>query len=424
MKEGSYLSIGEKIDKSEHLIAKYYVESRLPIKKAAEKIAGESSIGTWTKQLCTLKPRIWKNLRAKIFEMKGKHVKIAYPLDLFELGNVPQLLSSIGGNIFGMKDVENLRLLDIDFPKKYIKSFKGPRFGIPGVRKILKIKKRPLVGTIVKPKVGLNPKEHAKVAYEAWAGGLDLVKCDENLTNQKFNKFETNVKETLKTLKKAEKETGEKKIYVPNVTAETKEMIKRAKFVKEEGGNCVMIDIIATGWSALQTLRNEDLRLVIHAHRAGHAMFTRGKHGMSMLVVAKLARLIGIDQIHIGTIIGKMAGGKKEVTNICKMIEHQLIREDETGHVLGENWNGLKPVFAICSGGLHPGHVTKLVNFLGKDIIIQAGGGVHGHPKGTKAGAKAMRQAVCAVMQGTPLREYAKSHNELKLALNKWGIFR
>lgn len=422
MRQGSYLSLGEKINKSKNIIAEFYIESKLPIKKAAEKVAGESSIGTWTKRLCTLKPRIWKDLRAKIFEIKGNYVKIAYPLDLFELGSIPQLLSSIGGNVFGMKAVENLRLMDIDFPDKYIKSFKGPRFGIPGVRKTLKVKKRPLVGTIVKPKMGLNPREHAKYAYEAWVGGLDIVKDDENLTSMKFNPFKKRVVETLKMRNKAEKETGEKKAYMANITAETNEALKRAEFIKKNGGRYAMVDIITLGWASLQTIRDANFGLILHAHRAGHAMFTRNKkHGMSMLVVAKLSRLIGVDQIHIGTIVGKMEGPKQEVINIGEMIEHQLIKKDKKGHVLGERWCGLKPVFAVSSGGLCALHVPPVVRFIGNNVIIQAGGGVSGHRMGVRAGAASMRQAVEATMKGISLKEYAKTHKELKEALDEWG---
>ena len=166
------------------------------IKKAAEMVAGESSVGTWT-DVSTMKSRIEK-IGARIFSIKGNNVKIAYPSILFEEGNMPQILSSIAGNIFGMKAIKNLRLEDVDWPDNIIRSFKGPLYGIEGIRKLLKVYKRPLVGTIVKPKIGLNEKEHAKVAYDAWVGGVDIVKDDENLSNQKFNNFSKRIVETLK----------------------------------------------------------------------------------------------------------------------------------------------------------------------------------------------------------------------------------
>lgn len=392
--------------KETDLICSFRVESAkgVSIKEAAGAVASESSVGTWAEVKSS--PRIRK-MGAKVFEINGKWTKIAYPLELFEPGNMPQILSSIAGNIFGMKVLNSLRLEDVHWPYEIVKSFRGPKIGLKEIRKITGIGGRCLVGTIVKPKIGLNSKEHAKVCYNAWVGGLDLVKCDENLTNQKFNRFEANIRETLKMKEKAERETGEKKIYVPNVTAETKETIKRAKLVKQEGGNCIMVDIITVGWSALQSLRNEDLDLIIHAHRCGHAMFTRGKHGISMLAIAKIARLIGVSQIHIGTAnVGKMESGEEDTQKINSFLKSK--------------WFNIKPVFPICSGGLHAGSIPKLVKLLGNDIIIQAGGGVHS--LGTRTGAASMRQSADAVSEGISLDEYAKTHRELKLALDKWGI--
>ncbi|RLJ04115.1 MAG: ribulose-bisphosphate carboxylase large subunit, partial [Candidatus Aenigmatarchaeota archaeon] len=299
------------------LVCDFYVQpsGKTGIRKAAEHVAAESSVGTWT-DLMTEK-KYMKKLAAKVFSIKGNRVRTAYPLDLFEFGNIPQILSSIAGNIFGMKSVRGLRLEDIEIPEKLVKSFPGPRFGIQGVRRILKVKSRPLLGTIVKPKLGLKTSDHAKVAYSAWLGGCDLVKDDENLSSQRFNPFKKRVLETLKARDKAEKETGERKVYLPNVTAEAKEMLERAKFVKDAGGEYVMIDLITAGFSAAQSLRDLNLGVVIHAHRAMHAALTRNpKHGISMLVISKFARLLGVDQIHIGTVVGKMEGPKTEVVSI------------------------------------------------------------------------------------------------------------
>ncbi len=393
------------------------------MEQAAEAVAAESSIGTWT-EIATMSPTIQK-MGAKVFDVSGQYVKIAYPLELFECGNMPQVWSSVAGNIFNMKDVETLRLEDAHWPEKMIKSFYGPKFGIHGIRKLLKIPIRPLCGTIVKPKLGLDEKGHAQVAYEAWTGGLDLVKDDENLTSQPFNKFEKRVVETLKLRDKAEQETGEKKMYMANVTAEATEMVKRAKFIKEHGGEYAMVDILTVGWSALQTLReaNEDLGLVLHAHRAMHGALTKNKdHGISMLFIAEAARMIGIDQIHIGTAVGKMEETKEEVKMVGEEIERGFVK-DVGRHRLQEDWHGVKPVFAVCSGGLHPGLIPPLIKMLGTDIIVQCGGGVHGHPGGTRDGARAVRQAIDAVLAGSTLREWAKSHFELKQAIDKWGTY-
>lgn len=403
----SYTDLKYKPSKND-IVCEFRIEpNKVSVKEAAEKIAAESSIGTWT-DVKTMKPRI-KKLGAKVFEIKRNFVKIAYPSDLFEPGNMPQILSSVAGNIFGMKTVKNLKLEDIYFPQNIAKSFKGPLYGINGIRKLLKIPKRPLIGTIVKPKLGLNEKEHAKVAYEAWIGGVDIVKDDENLSSLRFNNFTKRIMETLKMRDKAERETRERKIYMPNITAELDTMLERANFVKEAGGEYAMVDIITVGWSALQTLRNanEDLKLILHAHRAGHAAFTRGKHGISMLVIAKIARLIGIDQLHIGTVVGKMEGSRDEIIKIDNFLKSK--------------WFNIKTVFPVASGGLYPGLIPKLIEIFGNDVVIQAGGGIHGHKLGTKAGAKAMRQAVDVIMQNIDLNSFAKKHKELEIALKQWG---
>ncbi|MCK4281386.1 MAG: type III ribulose-bisphosphate carboxylase [Candidatus Lokiarchaeota archaeon] len=408
------------------LVVMYYVEKAADtssLEKAAEEIAKESSIGTWT-EIATLSEDIAQRLKPSVYHIDEKEniIKIAYNEELFEADNIPQILSAIAGNIYGMKAIDNLRLIDIEFPKSIVNVYKGPKFGIKGIRKLLKVFDRPLLGTIVKPKVGLNPKQHAKVCGESWLGGLDIVKDDENLTSMRFNKFETRVKETIKIRDKIEIETGEKKIYMPNITAPVSEMKKRADFVIEQGGEYIMVDIITLGFSALQEIRDylDDKNVVIHAHRAMHAALTRNqRHGMSMLAIAKISRLIGMDQLHTGTVVGKMEGGKEEVVNINNIITNKTIEEIDYSN-LHQNWGNIRTTLPVASGGLYPNVVHKLIDILGKDIVIQAGGGVHGHPEGTEAGAKAMRQAVQAYLDNINLSEYAKTHNELKKALEKW----
>lgn len=418
MKIETYIDQKYQPDKNE-LVAEYYVESDLGLKKAANHLAAESSIGTWT-EISTMNPRVAKSLRPTVFDINSRKriVKIAYPNELFEPGNMPQIWSSIAGNIFGMKVVQNLRLLDIGFPKKMVDSFKGPRFGIHGIRKLTKTGKRPLVGTIVKPKVGLSESQHAKVAYEAWRGGLDVVKDDENLSSMSFDKFRRRMAETFRLRDKAEQETGEKKIYMPNITAETLEMLRRADIVNEYGGEYVMVDILTCGWSGLQTVRN-NVKKVIHAHRAMHAAVTRNpRHGISMMTIAKTARLIGVDQLHVGTAaVGKM----NEVGHECYEIEQEIENQNIKAHadVLAQKWYTKKPVFAVASGGLHPGSIPKVMEKMGTDIIMQFGGGCHGHPEGTYKGAVAIRQALALSMKNKSLR--TKGNPELATALKKFS---
>ncbi len=395
------------------------------LKEAASMVAGESSVGTWT-DVKTMNKEIGKVLSPKVFSVSAKkhRIKIAYPIELFELGNVPNIFSSVGGNVYGMKSVDGLFWEDVDIPEKMLKSFKGPQFGIPGVRNYLRVYNRPLVGTIVKPKVGLTSEQHADVAYYSWLGGCDVVKDDENLGSQSFNNFYKRIKLTLNAMRKAEKETGERKVYLANCTAETEEMKKRIKFVESNGGNYVMLDILTLGWAALQTARNFT-KLPIHAHRAGHAMFDRIENkdkkgfGMSMEVIAQFARMVGVDTLHIGTAYGKMSGSKDEVLHIEEEMERRFTKE--TKNYLNQKWYNIKPVFGVASGGVYPGIVPEIMGFMGKDIVLQAGGGIHGHPFGTEAGARAMRQAVDATLKKISLKKYAKTHVELEEALEKWG---
>lgn len=409
--------------RKEELICYYIVSPKSPnsIESVSSQIAAESSIGTWT-DISTLTQTIRKKLSPHVYSIektnsKTYRIRIAYPQELFEPGNIPQLLSAIAGNIFGMKILNSLRLENIYFPQKYIESFKGPLYGINGLRTITAVYKRPFVGTIIKPKVGLNPTEHAKVAYEAWLGGMDIVKDDENLTNMPFNKFKERVKKTLALKRKAEQKTGEKKLYLANITSETFEMLKRLEYVKSLGGEAIMIDILTAGFGALQTVRSHSKGLIIHAHRAMHAALTRSpKHGISMLVIAKISRLVGVDLLHIGTAVGKMEGPESEVKIVFNEIEADKIELES----LKENWSAIKPTLAVSSGGLHPGHIPALYRIFGINAVYQFGGGCHGHPKGTLSGAKAIRQALDATLNRVKLKDYAISHVELSQAIKRW----
>ncbi|MFH1286098.1 MAG: RuBisCO large subunit C-terminal-like domain-containing protein, partial [Candidatus Micrarchaeota archaeon] len=319
MADSPYLDLGYKPDPEKNILVDFRVEAD-DLKKAGIEIAAESSVGTWT-EISTMQARVLSDLAATVYHIDSKKnlLRIAYPIELFEDHNLPQLLSDIAGNIFGMKSVDRLRFLDFSYPKSYANTFKGPAFGIEGVRKLLGTQKsrRPHIGTIVKPKVGLNPKETARVAFDAWAGGIDFVKDDENLTHQVFCPFEERIQLVLDARDRAMSETGEKKMYAPNITAETNKMLERADFVKSHGGNCIMVDFITTGFAGLQTVRDANTGMVIHAHRAMHAALTRDPtQGIDMIALAKMARLAGVDQLHTGAIFGKMEGEKNVILHM------------------------------------------------------------------------------------------------------------
>ena len=209
---------------------------------------------------------------------------------------------------------------------------------------------------------------------------------------------------------------------MPNITAQLSIMKERADFVIEHGGEYVMVDILTIGFSALQEIRDylDDKNTVIHAHRAMHAALTRNiKHGMTMLALAKLMRLIGMDQLHTGTVVGKMDSGQRVVLEINNVLTEQKI-SDNNITMLNQDWGNIKPVLPVASGGLSPLHIPDLIEILGKDVVFQFGGGCHGHPDGTKAGAKAIRQAVDAVLNGHDLKDYAENYAELAKAIKKW----
>lgn len=391
------------------------------------RIASESSVGTWT--TLSMIPKMLPKLKAYAFWQGEKFCKIAYPNILFEPASITGFLAGPAGNIFGMKAIKALRLVDVEFPLKYTKSFKGPNFGVDAIKKIFKKKKGPITAVVPKPKLGYTASEHAeKVAYVVWKGGIDCVKDDENLTNQMFNKFSDRVVRLARVRNKVEKETGEIKEAFINVTAaDLKEMEKRIKIVHDHGFRYFMLDVMISGFTAIQTASNiaYDYGMAIHAHRAMHAMFTRNeKHGMSMLFLAKLMRLIGIDQLHIGTAIGKLEGNEEEIIATKDMILSKEVNEIPMQR-LHQNWGNIRPMLPVASGGLHPALLPNVFDlYKTTNMVVQVGGGTLGHPMGIEAGAKAVIQTIEAYHRNIDLREYAEKHTELKEALEKWGFTR
>jgi ribulose-bisphosphate carboxylase large chain len=405
------------------LVCLFYFEPDAGISKneAAGRIASESSTGTWT-TLFKLPPRM-KKLQATAFDIDGNLLKVAYPIGLWEEGNAPQLLSGIAGNIFGMKAVKNLRLVDVSFPQAYLKHFRGPHHGIEGIRKMMKVPKRPLTGAVPKPKIGFSASEHAQIGFETWMGGFDFVKDDENLTSTSFNRFAERVKLMTPLRDKAEKLTGDCKDAYINITAETDQMKKRAKMLADHGWRYAMIDVVVAGTSAVMTLRDycSDLGLAIHAHRAMHATFDRNpKHGLSMQFLAKMMRMIGVTQIHSGTAVGKLVGSKREVTAVADTLRDRKVKPLK-GTLLSQDWGNIKSAFPVSSGGLHPGLIPDVLDIYGNDLVLLVSGGIHGHPKGTRRGAMAAMAAIEASMEGMSLEEKAKASAPLAEALSKWG---
>lgn len=428
-----YVDKNYKPDLENNVIAVFRIKPAkgFTIEDAAGGVAAESSTGTWTTLYSWYDTERVKKLSGKAYKFIDLGdgtwlVYIAYPIELFEEGNMPGFLASVAGNVFGMRRVEGLRLEDLYLPRKFLEHFKGPSKGIKGVREIFKIYDRPIIGTVPKPKVGYSFDEVEKLSYEILVGGMDYVKDDENLTSPSFCKFEKRAKAIMRSIDKAEKETGERKVWFANITSDIREMEKRLKLVADYGNPYIMVDVVVVGWSSLTYIRDlaEEYDLAIHAHRAMHAAFTRNKyHGISMYVLAKLYRVIGVDQLHIGTAgAGKLEGARTDVIKYAKILseKHYKPEPNDPFH-LEQDMYHIKPVMPVSSGGLHPGNLEHVIEALGWDLVLQIGGGVLGHPDGPRAGAKAVRQALDAIKQNIPLEEYSKTHRELARALEKWG---
>ncbi|WP_440060030.1 type III ribulose-bisphosphate carboxylase [Thermogladius sp. 4427co] len=421
-------------DPDTHVIVTFRVKPAqgFTVEDAAGGIAAESSTGTWTTLFNWYDTSRVKKLSGRAYYFKdlkdGSYlVRVAYPVELFEEGNMPAFLASVAGNIFGMRRVEGLRVEDIYLPKSFLDYFKGPSKGVKGVREIFRVYDRPIVGTVPKPKVGYTPEEVEKLALELLMGGMDYIKDDENLASPSFCRFEARAKSIMKIIDKVEKETGERKVWFANITADVREMEKRLKLVADYGNPYIMVDVVITGWSALTYIRDlaEEYKLAIHAHRAMHAAMTRNPyHGISMYTLAKLYRIIGMDQLHIGTAgAGKLEGAKLDVVRIAKMIRSEEFTPDPDDEFhLPQKMYHIKPMMPVSSGGLHPGNLPIVIEALGTDLVLQIGGGTIGHPDGPRAGARAVRQSLEAIVKGIPLEEYAKEHKELARALEKWGF--
>jgi ribulose-bisphosphate carboxylase large chain len=410
MEEFSYLHLGEKVDPDEYVICTYRITTDLPMRKAAESLAAEQTTGTWT-GISTLERGVFERYGGRVIDITGNVVTLAFPVDDFcmDIGAVPQILSIIAGNLFGLHSIDKIRLEDAFFPRSIRDAFPGPRFGAEGLRKILDRPKKPLVGTIVKPKIGLSPKDTAKYVYESGKGGLTNSKDDETLVNQKFCPLEDRTVAIAESLDKLKSE-GHRMVHAINVSTSGHEILEAAEKAQAWGANQIMVDVLTCGFAAVQVLAEDrSIKVPIHVHRTMHGAMTRDPlHGIAMLPIAKLCRMCGGDAVHVGTLgIGKMEGDPKgDRDNIDACFDTSV---------------GYKKVMPVCSGGVSPGMIDRIVAAAGMDVQIQAGGGVAGHPGGVRKGAMGMSQAVDAAFLGIPLQEYAKTHPELKTALELWG---
>ncbi len=410
--------------------------------EAAAAVAGESSTATWT-VVWTDRLTDYRHYQAKAYRVEpvpgadGQYIaRIAYDLDLFEEGSIANMSSSIIGNVFGFKALKALRLEDLRIPTHYVKTFQGPAHGIVMERESLDKFGRPLLGATVKPKLGLSARNYGRVVYEALRGGLDFTKDDENVNSQPFMRWRDRFLFAMEGVNRAVASSGEIKGHYCNVTAATmEEMYERAEFAKEIGSIVIMIDL-TVGFTAMQSMAKwaRANGVLLHLHRAGHGTYTRQKtHGVSFRVLAKWCRLIGVDHIHAGTVVGKLEGDPDMTKGFYDTLRDNVIPENpEYGIYFDQEWASMPGVMPVASGGIHAGQMHQLLHYLGEDVILQFGGGTFGHPMGISAGATANRVAVEAMIQARNegrdffqegpdiLERAAKGCPELDAALQVW----
>jgi 2,3-diketo-5-methylthiopentyl-1-phosphate enolase len=411
------------VDYNDYLIATYLAvfPAIWPIPVLAEALAIEQSTGTWVavpgetsevrcqhvaKVLGVYELPDYEFEVPQSLETRNWIIQIAYPeVNIGE--QIPMLLTTVVGNI---SMGGNIKLLDIRFPKKFVAGFKGPKFGIAGIRKILGIPKRPLLNNMIKPCTGYTLEVGAELFRKAATGGCDIIKDDELLADASFNSVKGRVKRYMEIEKQVYEETGEHTLYTVNITDKIPKVFQNAKRAVELGCNALMINYLAVGLPVMQALAEDPkIKVPILAHMdVAGAMYMSPLHGMSShLVLGKLPRLAGADVVVIPAPYGKAPVIPDKFRNVAKNLAFPLYH--------------LKPTFPMPSGGITPSMVPQVIADLGTDIVIGSGGGIHAHPQGPIAGGKAFRQAIDATMQGIPLDEYAKDHPELDIALKEWS---
>src|SRR5947199_4096322 len=410
--------------------------------EAAAAVAGESSTATWT-VVWTDRLTAYENYQAKAYRVvpvpgTDQYIAyIAYDLDLFEEGSIANLTSSIIGNVFGFKALKSLRLEDIRIPPHYVKTFQGPPHGIVMEREYLDKYGRPLLGATVKPKLGLSARNYGRVVYEALRGGLDFTKDDENINSQPFMRWRDRFLYCMEAVHRAEERTGEIKGHYMNVTAATMEdMYERAEFARDIGSVIIMMDL-TVGYTAMASMSKWARRngMLLHLHRAGYATWARQKnHGVNFRVIAKWVRLLGVDHVHSGTVVGKLEGDPNIIAGYYDTLRLDHVGADPAkGLYFDQDWASMPGVMPVASGGIHAGQMHQLLHHLGEDVVLQFGGVTICHPMGIAAGATANRLALEAMIKArNEGRDYvaegsdilgaaAKRCPELQVALDTWG---
>ncbi|HIE00792.1 MAG TPA: ribulose-bisphosphate carboxylase [Thiotrichaceae bacterium] len=393
----------------------------------AAHFAAESSTGT-NVEVCTTDD-FTKGVDALVYEIDEANelMKIAYPVELFDRNMkdgramIVSFLTLTIGNNQGMGDVEYAKMVDFYVPLPFLRLFDGPNRNIVDMWRVLGrdlTNGGMVVGTIIKPKLGLRPKPFADACYQFWLGG-DFIKNDEPQGNQIFAPTRQIIPMIVDAMKRAQDETGEAKLFSANITADDPfEMIHRGEYILEEFGEfgdhvAFLVDGYVGGPTAITTSRRYFPNQFLHYHRAGHGAVTspQAKRGYTAFVHTKMSRMQGASGIHTGT----MGYGKMEGEAGDRLITYMLERDSAEGPYFHQEWEGMKATTSIISGGMNALRLPGFFDNLGHCNVIQtSGGGAFGHKDGGEAGATSLRQVRDAWMEGVDIIEYAKEHQELR----------
>jgi ribulose-bisphosphate carboxylase large chain len=418
----------------ERIRARYWIETAFPLQKAAETMAGEQSTGTFmrvpgeTEQLRRQHGAQVESIReldsATMPSLPGAfvpnngtpiyrraEVELSWPLS--NLGpSLPNLQATIAGNLFELNAFSGLRLLDLQLPAAFLDRYCGPQFGVTGTRRLSGVYGRPLIGTIIKPSVGLSPEATAAIVDELADGEIDFIKDDELQADGPHCPFEERFAAVMNVLRKHADRTGRMVMYAVNITGDIDEMLRRHDRVAEAGGTCVMVSIHSVGLAALAALRRRSA-VPVHGHRNGWGLYGRCRAiGASFIAWQKLWRLAGVDHLHVNGIANKFCESDESVVaSACECLRPMF-------SVPGKGCE-IMPVF---SSGQTARQAPETYRALGcTDLIFAAGGGIMAHPGGIAAGVRSLRQAWHAATEGIALDDYAATHHDLRAALDRFS---
>jgi ribulose-bisphosphate carboxylase large chain len=412
---------------TQRIVAKYWLETGDDPMRAAETIAGEQSSGTFLK-LAAETPQLKERSGARVEAleildvvdapslpggMASKRytrclITLSWPLE--NLGPcLPTLMATVAGNLFELRQVSGLRLLELQLPEAFAQAYPGPAFGMEGTRRLSGVLHGPLIGTIVKPSVGLNPQETAEQVKMLVDGGIDFIKDDELQADGPHCPFDERVTAVMRVVNEAAQRSGRKVMVAFNITGELDQMKRRHDWVLRQGGTCVMACLNSVGLVGMTALRRHSA-LPIHAHRAGWGFLSRSPAlGWDFAAWQPFWRLAGVDHLHVNGLRNKFSDSDETVIAAARSVIQPLFKDQAMAAV---------PVFSSAQTGLQAHDTFKALG--NADLICTAGGGIFGHPQGVSAGVAALREAWDAAQAGVDLRTYAATRPALQSALGFW----